>query len=616
MILSKIKVTSYLLLFVCIIITVESKGQSQYSAELDITKIENDQISIEVKTPKIDEKNLLYVFPMIVPGTYDQSDYGRFISNFKAFDENGKKVKAKKNDVNSYKIKKADKVASVKYTVDDTWDAFGDNYIFQPGGVNFEAGKQFSFNNFGLFGYFNGYSNLPYQVTVHKPTDFYGATSLDKINSTPSKDVFMAENYVELVDQPIMYNVPDTATYYEDGAKIVIAVYSDGPTLSAQTIKETVMPITKATSFILGNIPTDEYWFLFYFFDLDDPVFRRGGGAMGALEHKKSSFYFLPNIPGANGIDTASMINTISSVAAHEFLHILSPLNLHSEEIAYFDFYETELSKHLWLYEGVTEYLSIKSRLIGGLMSMEEFMAEMQGKIKQANRFKDVSFTEMSKNITTEENAKQYINVYMKGALIAMMLDIKIAKNTQGKEDLIDLVLELIDDYGIEKPFKDDEIIGVITDKTSPEIGAFFDKHVIGAEPIPYNEIMNEAGLEYVSQAVDDAYTFGEITPEFDSEKGLLYLNPSESNNIIKERIAVKELNGEELSFRAVQTLLMNPKTDAPLTIGHVKNGKLEELVVQPIMGTGNEEYVVKKKSIIEPDEITIYNKIFTKGNR
>jgi predicted metalloprotease with PDZ domain len=593
-----------------------SNAQSQqYTAELDLTKVVNDQIEVKVTTPKMSEKNLLYVFPMVVPGTYDQSDYGRYISDFKAFDANGKKIKVKQNDVNSYKIKNSSSVASVTYMVDDTWDDFNKNYIFQPGGTNFQAGKQFVLNNFGLFGYFNGHHKMPYELRITKPADFYGATSLDRSMTTPTLDVFIAENYVELTDQPILYNRPDTASYFEDGAKIGIAVYSPDNSISAATIKELVQPITKAASFVLGNIPTDEYWFLFYFFDFSDEVFLKGGGALGALEHKKSSFYFVPQ-PSEGMISEAEVKEMVSSIAAHEFLHILSPLNLHSEEIANFDFYETKLSQHLWLYEGVTEYLSIKSRLISDLITLDQFASEMKDKINQAANYSNVSFTELSKRIIEPDFAKDFGNVYMKGALIAMMLDIKLAALSNGKNDLIDLVLELIEEYGIEKPFKDNELFDVITAKTSPEIGTFFKNYVIGTTPLPYNDILNLSGLEYMSTPGDEVYSFGELNLEFDAANQLLKVSPAEGNTVLKESISIKKLNGEVLSFKLVRDLLLNPTGNQPLTIEHLVGGQTKELVLTPQLGKGEDSLSIVKKQELTASEQIIFNKLFTKGDR
>ena len=55
---------------------------------------------------------------------------------------------------------------------------------------------------------------------------------------------------------------------------------------------------------------------------------------------------------------------------AHEFLHIVTPLAIHAQQINDFDFYSPSMSKHLWLYEGVTEYTSVLVQVQQGLMSL------------------------------------------------------------------------------------------------------------------------------------------------------------------------------------------------------------------------------------------------------
>ncbi|MEZ5009733.1 MAG: hypothetical protein R2753_16415 [Chitinophagales bacterium] len=590
------------------------QAQQQYSATIDLTKVENDQLKVDLDVPELEGRDLLFVFPKVVPGTYDEHNYGRFISHFKAYTASGKKVRVKKNDATSFLIKKAGKVDRISYLVDDTWDDFdGVKYVFQPGGTNINAGKQFVLNNFGFFGYFQDYPKLPYELRITKPENFYGATSLDRTASSDNQDVFLAENYVELVDQPIMYAKPDTSSYYEGGAKIGIAVYSPNESINAAAIQEVLKPLTAATSFILGKIPTDEYWFIFHFFDLTDEIFRKGGGAYGALEHKKSSFYYLPLIPSEDGVNVDLALETVSDVASHEFLHVLVPLNLHSEEIAYFDFYDTKMSKHLWLYEGVTEYLSIKSRLIGGLLTMDDFTTEMQGKIASADAYKDISFTQMSKNILDKEVNKEYGNVYLKGALIAMLLDIKIAKETNGKHDLIDLVLELITDYGMNKPFKDDELFDAIAAKTTLEIRQFFAKYVEGDIPLPYDEILNLCGLEYTQEYLSFEYTFGNLKMKFDSDSDLLIITPEIDNKIITEKLAISKLNGESLSFKLVRSLLLNPTNNEPLTIEHIVDGKTREQVLIPEIEKGSLEYVIKVKDDMTPEQQMLFNRLFTK---
>jgi len=125
------------------------RAQESYRASVDLGAIKNDKLSIKAEVPSITDKNASFIFPKIVPGTYDKADYGRFIEDFKAFDKKGRSLKVRKNDVNRYTIKKSHKLHYVSYKVNDSWDQKSDNFIFQPAGNNFEEGVEFVINNFG-----------------------------------------------------------------------------------------------------------------------------------------------------------------------------------------------------------------------------------------------------------------------------------------------------------------------------------------------------------------------------------------------------------------------------------------------------------------------------------
>ena len=116
-------------------------GQDKYQYEIDLNKLENDQLKVKLLTPKIQTDEVVFYLPKIVPGTYSIYDFGRFMSDFTAFDAQGNKLKTSNIDVNSIKIFNASKLYSIEYKIDDSFDDTGDNFIFQPAGVNFDANK-------------------------------------------------------------------------------------------------------------------------------------------------------------------------------------------------------------------------------------------------------------------------------------------------------------------------------------------------------------------------------------------------------------------------------------------------------------------------------------------
>jgi len=183
-------------------------------------------------------------------------------------------------------------------------------------------------------------------------------------------------------------------------------------------------------------------------------------------------------------------------VASHEFFHVLTPLNVHSEEIQEFNFLNPVLSQHLWLYEGMTEYATLHMPVKQHMINLEEFVKSINEKIEGMKKFDDtLSMTLMSKQAI--ERQDQYMNIYQKGALIGLCLDIRLRELSNGKSGTQDLILALAKKYGPERAFKDDTLFDTITKMTHPEIREFFSKYVEKGNPLPLKESLQKAGLDY-----------------------------------------------------------------------------------------------------------------------
>jgi len=485
-----------------------------YQIALDLQKATNDQVRIVVNTPAVKEAQATYVMPSVVPGSYSKKDYGRFITNFTAYDKKGKKLKVKKDGANLFVIDNAPTLARLEYTVDDTWDVKQDDgFIFQPGGTNFEAGKDYVLNHYGLYGYLEGYKMQPYQVTVAKPADFYGATSLATRRASPTQDVFTAASYVALADAPILYSKPDTASFSTGGARISVAVVSETGAVQAAQVREIMRPMAEALTRYFGQMPVPEYHFLMYFPSFGSPLASQNGG-YGAMEHSYSSVYFLPEVPDADRLRSM-----VQEVASHEFLHMLAPLNIHSREIGEFDFRDPKMSQHLWLYEGVTEYIAQLVQVRGGLTTPDGFRQRIKEKIDKAEKYPDVSFTEMSRKILEAPYKDMYDNVYEKGALIGLLLDIRIQELSQGRQSLRDVLLALRQKYGPTRSFDDKDLIPEVVALTNPALQQFFDQYVVGAQPLPYAEYFAKIGWRFEPTASAKVKAFGSLGFRYNPDK-------------------------------------------------------------------------------------------------
>ncbi|HZY81179.1 MAG TPA: peptidase M61, partial [Cyclobacteriaceae bacterium] len=467
-----------------------------YNYTVDLTKVVNDRVYVELKTPKINTEETTFYLPKIIPGTYSIADYGRFVTELKAFDKKGNELPAEKIETNSWKIKNAKKLVRITYWVDDIMDTEDPGpKIYPMAATNIEEGKNFVLNTSGFFGYFENNKDVSYGVDVIRSKDLYGSTGLiatesnlpiptalkKEIPEPDNKriDRYYTESYDRLIDSPLMYAEPDTAIIRVANTEVLIGSYSPGKKINAKEIAATMKEVlTAQAAYLGGKLPVDKYAFIFYFTDKPTNIY-------GALEHSYSSFYFVPDVP----IDAINQ--QMRDFSAHEFFHILTPLNIHSQEIHRFDFNDPKMSKHLWMYEGVTEYFAGNVQVKYGLIPPQQYLEMLRNKMVIMDNFiDDVPFTDISK-YTLDKYSDQYYNVYQKGALIGMCLDIKLRKLSNGKYGMQNLMADLAKKYGKNQAFNDDDLFGEIEKLTYPEIGEFFKRYVAGNESLPFEEVFS-----------------------------------------------------------------------------------------------------------------------------
>ncbi len=582
----------------------EAPKKPFYQFTIDLTKVKQDKVGVNLIVAPQSKKEVVYYLPKIVPGTYANYDFGRFISEFEARNKQGKPLPVEKLDENSWKIKQADQLNRISYTVEDTWDTdVAGEFVFEPGGTNIEDNKNFVLNTHGFFGYIDDQKRVPYQVDVIKPAGFYGSTALTTSKVAGNTDTYEISSYNELVDSPMMYNQPDTTVLKVGGADILISIYSPNKKVSAQEVGKNIGPMLDAQKeYLGGKLPIKKYAFLIYLFD-GNPK----SGKLGALEHSYSSFYCLPEY------SAEELSQMIRDVASHEFFHILAPLSIHSEQIHYFDFNKPQMSKHLWLYEGMTEYFAGHMQAKQGLIDINKYADMLRDKFYAADQYNDsLPFTVMSKGCL-DVYKDQYDNVYQKGALINLCLDIKLRQLSGGKYGVQNLMADLAKNYGKDKPFKDDELFEVITKLTYPEIRTFFKRYVEGTEPLPLEECFAAVGITYKAKGGKvKTISLGNIEMGFNpTTKRLIIANTSKMNDFGKamgyqEKDEIVSLNGTALTVDNVQKVFTEFRDKA-------KEGDNLEMVVARTGADGKEKQVklqnkvqaieVEQRHLFEPME-------------
>jgi predicted metalloprotease with PDZ domain len=267
---------------------------------------------------------------------------------------------------------------------------------------------------------------------------------------------------------------------------IEVACYSSDNAEISKNIAAYIKPLLEnQTTYLGGTLPMNKYTFMLY-----HNVNPEESGFSDGLEHATSTvvLMYLPN-------DMEFIKNTIYHTVSHEFFHTVMPIGLHSEIIANYDFNNPVYSKHLWLYEGMTEYFTIHMPIKHGLSSLDEFIGVIEGKVTEMKKYNNqLPFVELSKNPIKYQD--QYMNVYFKGPLLNLCLDIKLRELSEGKYGVQEMVQDLIEEYGVERPFKDDELFDEIVRISGyGELREFFDKYIKSNDTIPLSAELEKVGL-------------------------------------------------------------------------------------------------------------------------
>lgn len=554
----------------------------QYLYSINLTSVTDDKVEVKLVPPALKPGEVLFRIPKIIPGTYSIYDFGRFISDFKVTPKEGKTCDVTQVDENSWKITNADQISEISYWVEDSWDAADkSNWVFEPGGTNIEDKENFVLNNHGFFGYFEGMTKVPYELRVTRPEKFYGSTGLT-FTTSGNTDTYHIQDYNTLVDSPIMYNEPDTTFIKVGNAKVLVSVYNKTKMISSEFVAKNIEQILNAQKeYLGGTLPVDKYAFLIYL----PSTFTSFG--FGALEHSNSSFYFLP----AFGEDY--LAGMIRDVAAHEFFHILTPLTIHSEEIGNFDFNNPKMSKHLWLYEGCTEYAAHHVQVQYDITTVDEFLETIQEKMGALDDFNDtVPFTRMSEGCL-DTYKDQYLNVYQKGALIGMCLDLELLHLSNGEKNLQWLMRQLSKKYGKDKSFKDDELFDVITALTYPEVGVFLNRYVGGPEPLPLKEKLLYAGVLKTEGGNKEKLDIGLNLKElgFNEETSQLYIMSTDEQTEVGKKM--KFSSGDVL--KKVNGIVFTPDNMVETLRDVYQNSKPGDKISYEIERTDKNQKVTKK---------------------
>lgn len=474
----------FLLLIFVVTMTVSSlAAQETIKFEVSFQEPQAHYIDVSMRVSNIKSDYLDIKMPVWAPGSYLIREFPKNVEGLAA-KSNGTPISSKKIDKSTWRVG-TEGIGEIEVTYRV--------YAFEVSvRTSFVDASHAFLSPTGVFMYLDGKIGLPAEVTVVPHASWSRiSTGLPAVKG--EKNTFFAKNFDILFDSPIEVGNQDVFTFDAAGAHHEVAMVGGG-NYDKASLKRDMARIVEAQTNIYGENPNDRYVFIVH-------NYRSGGGG---LEHLNST------VLGASrfAYNTERGYKSFLGLVAHEYFHLWNVKRLRPENLGPFDYSAENYTPNLWISEGFTAYYDNLTLRRCDFYGTEEYLQVLANDINSVeNRpgnliqpLASSSFDAWIKQYRPNENSyNTTVTYYSKGALIAMLLDLRILEATQGKKKLDDVMKRMYELYYLDKDrgFSRAEFQEVAEEIAGVDLDDVF-HNVDVAKPIDYNKYLNYAGLKLI----------------------------------------------------------------------------------------------------------------------
>ncbi len=532
--------------------------QAHYAeVKMEISDLRKDYIDVKM--------------PVWTPGSYLVREYARHVESVEACDAEGNHLAVEKVDKNTWRIQ-SDKAKKVTFS----YRIYGFEVSVR---TNFIDDSHAFLSPAATFMYIDGLLDRPVDVTVIPHARWAEiSTGLEAVAGKPN--TFHAADFDILFDSPIEVGNQDVFTFEAAGVHHEIAMVGGG-NYDKERLKADCAAIVEEATAIFGVNPNKRYVFIVH-------NYQSGGGG---LEHLNST------VLGAtrNGYQNERTYVGFLGLVAHEYFHLWHVKRLRPFELGPFDYDAENYTSALWIMEGFTAYYDNLLLRRCGFLNENGYLQALANDVntvenRPGNNVQPValaSFDAWIKYYRPDENsANTSVSYYNKGALMAMLLDLKILAATKGEKRLDDVLKAAYEQFYVreQRGFKVPEFQALVEQVAGFSVADIFDAaHAVGK--LDYNSYLNAVGYELVdyngrrkvpdlgfnTTATDGRMVVTGVTRGTGAWDGGI--------NVRDEILAINgerlDANGRELS-RLMQTAEIGDKLDVLIA----RDGRIRELTV------------------------------------
>ncbi|MCH9054365.1 peptidase M61 [Synechococcus sp. PCC 6716] len=494
------------------------------------------QVTLRLTAPQSDV--LALHLPVWTPGSYLVREYARHLESFAVTTIDGAPREWWKCRKNQWQVAcSPGEAIQVRYAIYAHELSVRTNHLDRSHAY---------FNPAAVCLYAPEYRDRPLTVTVTAPPHWRLTTPLDPWGEDPF--TVWAANYDQLVDSP--FEVGTHSVYYFEvaGKPHELAVWGEGNFEPTRAIAD-LQRIISTEAALLGGLPYDRYVFILH-------LTHKG---YGGLEHANSCSLLFDRF----GFQQPDQYRRFLCLVAHEFLHLWNVKRIRPQALAEFDYDNENYTTSLWFVEGVTSYLDQLIPLWAGVFDASHYLKLLGQSInrylqtpgRHVQSLTAASFDAWIKLYRPDENSlNSQMSYYLKGELVALLLDLRIRLNFNHQRSLVDVLRRLWQQFcDTQAGYTPDELWQTIETVADENLESWRQAFLDGTDDLPLGDWLSQVGLELVAQ---DALPYTGL--QFKQDRGALHIkavlrhSPAEALGLVPgdEMIALNgwRVQGEEWS--------------------------------------------------------------------
>ena len=443
-------------------------------------------VHIEATIPTDGRARLELMMAVWTPGSYLIREFARQVETAAAHDDRGGVLTVVRTAKNRWAVETGGAAAiTLSYslyaremTVRTNW--VDDSFALLNGAATFITRAD------GL--------SRPHAVTLDLPSHWQrSVTALPAGHEAPHH--YVAPDFDTLVDSPIVAGNPSVRTFSVEGVPHALVTLGGDGLFDDERAAGDLERIVREHGRFWGGLPYAGYLFL--------NLLTEG---RGGLEHRESCVIMASRW----ATRTRKAYLAWLELASHEFFHVWNAKRLRPVELGPFDYEAENYTRSLWVVEGITDYYGDLAVCRAGLSTPAEYLDHLSNQIdalqttpgRLSQPVDRSSLDTWIRFYRPDENSPNVaISYYVKGHVMAFLLDARLRRLTGGRASLDEVMRVAYGRYSGERGFTLDEFHAVAEHVAGTSLSDFWTEAETGTSELTYTEALELLGLRFVPPA-------------------------------------------------------------------------------------------------------------------